>query len=174
MADLNDLEARVKAMERAVAVVEDVEAIKRLKHKYFRCLDLKLWDDLAECFTEDATTSYTDGKYSLSGVEAIVRFLKKGLGSTAVLSMHQGHQPEIDITGDTTAKGIWTSEAGLIITDRNVSTREVNIYHDEYVKIGGQWKIKHTGYKRLFEEAWDRGETKSLRITANMFAPRKE
>ena len=174
MAGAEELEARLKRLERDLQVLKDVEDIKQLKGKYFRCLDSKLWDELAECFTEDATTSYTDGKYSLSGVEAIIGFLKKSLGPDTVLSMHQGHQPEIDITSDTTAKGTWTSEAGLIITDRNVSTREVNIYYDEYVKIGGQWKIKHTGYRRLFEEAWDRGETKSLRLTANMFAPRKE
>jgi bile-acid 7alpha-dehydratase len=174
MAEAKDMEARMKALEQRLAVTEDIEAIKRLKHKYFRCLDLKLWDELAECFIEDATTSYTDGKYSLSGVEAIIAFLRKSLGAATVLSMHQGHQPEIDLTSGTAARGIWTSEAGLIITDRNVSTREVNFYQDEYVKIGGQWKIKHTGYRRLFEEAWDRGETKSLRITANMFAPRKE
>ena len=165
--DLKELEARIR-------VLEDIEAIKRLKHKYFRCLDAKLWDELADCFVENATTSYTDGKYSFRGVEAIISFLKKSLGADTVVSMHQGHQPEIDITSETTAKGIWTSEAGLIITDRNVSTREVNFYYDEYVKIGGQWKIKHTGYRRLFEEVWDRGETKSLRLMANMFAPRKE
>ena len=131
MTDAKDLEARVKALERRIAVSEDIEAIKRLKHKYFRCLDAKLWDELAQCFTEDATTSYTDGKYSFHGVEAIIGFLKKSLGATTVLGMHQGHQPEIDITSETTANGIWTSEAGLIITDRNVSTREVNFYHDE-------------------------------------------
>lgn len=174
MTEAKDVETRVKALERKMAIAEDIEAIKRLKHKYFRCLDSKLWDELAECFTEDATTSYTDGKYSFRGVEAIIEFLKKSLGADTVISMHQGHQPEIDITSETTAKGIWTSEAGLIITDRNVSTREVNFYHDEYVKVGGQWKMKHTGYKRLFEEVWDRGESKSLRLMANMFAPRKE
>ena len=170
MTDAKDLEARIKALEQKVAVTEDIEAIKRLKHKYFRCLDSKLWDELAQCFTEDATTSYTDGKYSFRGVEAIIGFLKKGLGADTVVSMHQGHQPEIDIISETTARGIWTSEAGLIIMDRNVSTREVNFYHDEYVKVGGQWKIKHTGYRRLFEESSDRGETK---LHANMFAPPK-
>lgn len=171
MADLKDLEARLQALERRAAVAEDIEAIKRLKHKYFRCLDSKLWDELAECFAPDATTSYTDGKYSFKGIEAIMGFLKKSLGSANVLGMHQGHQPEIDITGETTAMGIWTSEAGLIIIDRNVVTREVNFYHDEYVKVGGQWKIKHTGYRRLFEEAANRGETKLLN---SMFAPRPE
>ena len=171
MADTKDLEARIKSLEQKAVATEDIEAIKRLKHKYFRCLDSKLWDEMAECFTEDATTSYTDGKYSFKGVEAIIGFLKKSLGGDNVLSMHQGHQPEIDITSEATAKGIWTSEAGLIITDRNVSTREVNFYYDEYAKVGGQWKIKHTGYKRLFEEAWNREGTK---LIANMFAPRKE
>ena len=79
MADLGDLEARLKALENRVAVTEDIEAIKRLKHKYFRCLDCKLWDELAECFTEDATTSYTDGKYSFRGVDAIIGFLHHSL-----------------------------------------------------------------------------------------------
>lgn len=171
MADQKELEARLQDLERRVAAAEDLEAIKRLKHRYFRCLDCKLWEEMAECFVPDATTSYTDGKYSFQGIEAIMGFLKKSLGSDNVLSMHQGHQPEIDITSATTAKGIWTSEAGLVIIDRNVSTREVNFYHDEYVKVAGQWKIKHTGYRRLFEEAADRGQTKLL---ANMFAPRKE
>jgi bile-acid 7alpha-dehydratase len=171
MADSKEMEARLQALEHRLAVTEDIEAIKRLKHKYFRCLDSKLWDEMAELFVADATTSYTDGKYSFEGIEAIIGFLKKSLGPDNVLSMHQGHQPEIDITSDTTAKGIWTSEAGLVILDRNVATREVNFYHDEYVKVGGQWKIKHTGYRRLFEEAANRGETKLL---ANMFAPRKE
>ena len=49
--------------------------------------------------------------------------------------------------------------------------RGAAFYRDEYVKIKGQWKIKHTGYNRIFEEVWDRGETKSCKITANMHEP---
>lgn len=169
-----DLAAQIKSLEENVRMLSDIEAIKRLKHKYFRCLDLKRWDELAECFTEDATTSYTDGKFSFQGVGAIIGFLKKSLGSGSVLSMHQGHQPEIDLTSTTTAKGTWAADAGLVILPANMSTREVNFYFDDYVKIDGQWKIKHTGYVRVFEESWDRSETKSLKLVANMFAERKE
>ena len=25
------------------------------------------------------------------------------------------------------------------------------IYHDEYVKVGGEWRISTTGYERIFE-----------------------
>jgi hypothetical protein len=52
VADLAELEARMKRFE-------DIEAIKRLKYKYFRILDSNLWDELAECFTEQATTAYS-------------------------------------------------------------------------------------------------------------------
>ena len=32
----------------------DIEAIKRVKYAYLRCLDQKLWDEMADVFTEDA------------------------------------------------------------------------------------------------------------------------
>ena len=46
MTELRDLEARIRALE-------DIEAIKRLKHKYFRCIDKGLWDEIGNCFAED-------------------------------------------------------------------------------------------------------------------------
>jgi len=170
VAGAEELEERLKRLEREIQVLKDIEAIKQLKGKYFRCLDSKLWEELAECFTEDATTSYSGGKYSFKGREAIIKFLKEGLGVGSV-SMHQGHHPEIEITGETTAKGIWSFEDYLIIKKVNRGLRGVAFYHDEYAKVNGQWKIKHTGYRRVFEEVWDRGETKSLKITQNMHEP---
>ena len=32
-----------------------IEEIRQVKHCYLRCVDLKLWDDLADTFTQDAT-----------------------------------------------------------------------------------------------------------------------
>jgi bile-acid 7alpha-dehydratase len=161
MADLADMEARMKHLE-------DIEAIKRLKYKYLRCLDSKLWYELAECFTEDATTSYSRGKYSFQGREAIMQFLKESLGPT-MISMHHGHHPEIEITGDSTARGIWALEDYLIIAQANTGLRGAAFYQDEYVKVNGEWKIKSTGYDRTFQERWDRRETPSLKVTESMF-----
>jgi bile-acid 7alpha-dehydratase len=170
VSDASKLEARLKKLERAQAIRDDVEAIKRLKYRYFRCLDSKLWDELAQCFTEDATTSYSGGKYAFQGRNAIMNFLSEGLGPT-MISMHHGHHPEIEITGKTMAKGIWALHDYVIVTQSNVSLRGASFYHDEYVKVRGQWKIQHTGYDRVFEEMWDRSETKTLKITRSMFAP---
>jgi hypothetical protein len=73
------------------------------------------------------------------------------------------------MTGDTTAKGVWALYDYVIITPVNMSLRGAAFYHDEYVKVSGEWKIKHTGYERIFEEVWDRGDIKSLNITESMF-----
>ena len=167
MADLTDLEARIKRLEDIEATKGDIEAIKRVKYKYFRCLDSKLWDELAECFTEDATTNYRDGKWVCQGVDQIVQFLKR-LRYTR-LSVHQGHHPEIEVTSDTSAKGVWSFNDYVIDSQANTSLRGAGFYYDEYVKVNGEWKIKLTGYTRTFEETWDRGETKSLKLTADRF-----
>ena len=151
----------------------EIEAIKRLKYKYLRCVDSKKWDELAECFTENATSSFASGAYSFDGRDAIIDFLKEGLPRTR-LSMHQGHQPEIEITSQTTATGIWALEDYLIDTVGNWSMRGAAFYRDEYVKTDGKWRIKSTGYDRLFEEFWDRGDSPSSKLTQNMFASSDE
>ena len=35
-----------------------LEEIRQVKYCYLRCVDLKLWDELAEVFTPDATVDY--------------------------------------------------------------------------------------------------------------------
>src|SRR6266478_2905562 len=99
MADPTNLERRIQALE-------DIEAIKRLKHRYWRCLDLKLWDELAGCFAPDASVDYGEGRYRFQGVEAIMRFLTQSLGrESGALGVHHGGHPEIELTGATTAHG---------------------------------------------------------------------
>ena len=168
MADLGDLEARIKRLEEIEAVRNDIEAIKKVKYKYFRCLDSKLWDEMKECFTEDATTDYRSGTWTFQGVDAIVEFLSTSLVHQN--SVHQGHHPEIEITGDTTATGVWSFNDYVINRKRHRSLKGAGFYYDEYVKVDGQWKMKLTGYVRTFEEMWDRGDTPSLKLTANRFA----
>jgi len=44
-----------------MADLQEIEAIKRLKYRYCRSLDLKRWDDLEQCLTEDCRSAYGDG-----------------------------------------------------------------------------------------------------------------
>ncbi len=72
MNPLGEIEARVRRLE-------DIEAIKKLKAKYWRCVDRKLWDEMNEVFTEEATADYGPN-IKLKGRQAIVQFLKSSLG----------------------------------------------------------------------------------------------
>jgi hypothetical protein len=133
----------------AIRILLDTEAIKKLKAKYWRCADNKLWDGLATVFTEDATLEY--GTENPKGREAIIEFLKNSTGNKKIVTIHQGHNPEIDITGENTAKGIWALHDYLIFGSR-MSLNGWGYYYDEYVKINGEWKIKSTKITRIREE----------------------
>src|SRR5437867_13336133 len=101
MATIEELETRLRTLE-------DLEAIRRLKYCYWRCLDQKRWDELADCFTEDATVSYGEGRYRFAGRAAIIGFLRDALGAgSGSVGVHHGHHPEIELTGPTTARGSW-------------------------------------------------------------------
>jgi hypothetical protein len=150
--------------------LQEIEAIKRLKYRYCRCLDEKRWEELGECLIENATAAYSDGTYSFAGRAAILGFLREALGPTTRISSHQVHQPEIDLTSPTTATGVWALEDLVIETSANVTIRGTAFYRDEYVKVGGEWKIKSTGYSRIYEEMQSRTETPSLRLTINRWA----
>lgn len=145
----------------------ELEAIKRVKYKYLRCLDQKLWDDVADVFTEDAVAAYSGGKYTYEGREAIVEFLVQNMGAETMHSSHRCHHPEIDLTGPDTAIGVWALEDVVVMTDWNLTVRGAAFYTDEYRKVDGDWKISRTGYKRTYEEIQPRGNVAGLKLTAS-------
>ena len=150
-------------VERRLRALEDVAAIERLKYRYWRCLDLKLWDELADCFTPEATVSYGDGKYSFSGVEAIMKFLRDSLGvDRGTVTLHHGHHPEIILTGDDMATGIFALDNYLFNERQNRSLRMGAYYEDRFVRQGGAWKLAHSGYRVVFQEEWKRSDWPSL------------
>ncbi len=149
--------------------LDEIEAIKRLKYRYLRHLDLKEWDALAECLSADATASYDDGKYAFSGREQIMEFLRQALGATTRITSHRCHQAEIDVTGATSATATWALDDVVIDTEGGFTLRGAAFYTDTYEKIGTDWKIKSTGYRRLYEEVESRQDTPSLRLTSSYF-----
>ena len=148
----------------------EIEAIKQLKARYMRSVDTKDWDTLATTFAPDACSEYSDGKYRFDGRDAIVGFLCESLGSFEIATMHQSHTPEIEITGATSALGTWYFE-DVVINSAAVSKHMpagtvlhgTGIYHDEYVKLEGEWKISLTGYERIFETLEPRNPGARLR-----------
>jgi len=131
--------------------LEEIEELKKLKYRYFRHLDCKQFDAMLELFAEGASTSYNSGEHSYGGKAAIREFFDTAMSSSKILHQHQGHHPEIELTSDTTATGVWYMDDTVHILEHNLKIRGNGIYWDEYVKVDGKWKILHTGYERLWE-----------------------
>jgi hypothetical protein len=72
-----------------------LESIRQAKYRYLRCVDLKLWDELADTFTPDATADYGTPALGeplrLSGRDAIVAFMRKSLGP-GIITTHFASQ----------------------------------------------------------------------------------
>ena len=130
----------------------EIEAIKQLKYRYMRGVDEKRWDEIEACFVPEASCAYSGGKYAFEGREAIVKFLIGSMDRPTFLSAHRVHQPEIELTSDTTATGIWALDDYVIDDQHGVTIHGAAFYRDRYVKRDGEWKIEHTGYTRTFEQ----------------------
>ena len=89
----------------------------------------------------------------LTGLPIVVLPLiaKYTVGKVGVYWWHQGHHPEIELISDTTATGVWYMDDTVHVLEHNLKIRGNGIYWDDYVKVGGQWKIQHTGYERVWE-----------------------
>lgn len=136
-------------LEERITRLEDIEAIRMLQAKYQRCLDSRDFDGVASCFTDDASSSYGNGKMSYEGKDAIIKFLCSVMALSRP-STHFIHGGEIDVNGDT-ATGIWYLEDHLVAEKYFVELFGAAVYHVSYKKINGKWFIFHIGYERQFE-----------------------
>lgn len=148
----------------------ELEAIKRLKYAYLRCLDTKAWDELATLFIEGAEASYSGGRYHYVGRDEIVGFISRNMGAETFHSSHRCHHPEIDLTGPTTATGTWALEDVVVETQWDIIIHGAAFYTDDYVKEGGRWLIARTGYKRTYEQLVPRSALPGAQITASWWA----
>ena len=150
-----------------------IEEIRRLKHRYLRCLDLKRWDEFALTLTVDATADYgtqvRGDRLALTGREEIAAFMSRRLGPE-VITVHFAGQPEIDVDGDK-ATGTWNLMDTVIATERQVVIQGAAFYEDRYRRdADGVWRISHTGYDRTYEAMTALADVPGFKLTANRWA----
>jgi SnoaL-like domain len=143
----------------------EIELIRQLKYRYVRFIDTKRWDDLAGLFLPDATASYGGGARVCEGRDAIMAFLVDSMADEQMLTSHKVHQPEITLTGSDTAEGVWALDDVVVLGTLGTTVRGASFYDDRYAKADGDWRIAHTGYRRIYEEIEPRRD--DLRLTAS-------
>lgn len=144
----------------------DLEALKRLKYAYLRCLDQKDWTGLAELLCEDATAAYSGGRYTFTGREEIVAFVERNMGREQFHSSHRAHHPEITLDGDRAA-ATWALEDVVVDAEWDLLLVGAAFYEDVYRREEGRWLIEHTGYRRSFEITMPTTSIEGFALTAS-------
>jgi hypothetical protein len=136
----------------AVQRLLDIEAIKQLKARYFRCMDQKRWHEWGEVFARDAVLEVPEANMVTTGRDAIVAGVSSLLEGAR--TVHHGHMPEIEVTGRDTARGTWAmfdyvewppnADDGT-----RVGLQGFGHYFEEYVREDGEWRISRSRLVRL-------------------------
>lgn len=151
-----------------------IEEIRQLKFRYFRCLDLKLWEEFGECLTDDITARFgtkamSEPVHHDSRAE-VVAFMSEHLGPE-VITVHVASHPEITVDGDS-ATGSWLFEDTVIATAFDVLIRGGGYYTDRYRRdADGSWRIAGTQYDRIYESMTSLADLPSFQLIANMWDP---
>lgn len=149
-----------------------IEEIKRLKARYFRCLDTRDWAGYLAVFTPDATIDTSEAfvpkdhmgaPIIIDGVVPpapnpafrspdIVKFVAELRETLAgVSTVHHGHMPEIELTSPTTAVGIWSME-DMLRWPKGSAMRDMHgfgHYRETYQRLPVGWRIKTLKLTRL-------------------------
>ena len=150
------------------------EEIKRLKYRYFRTLDLKLWDEFGDCLAEDIVARYgtqaMEEPLHYDNRADVVAFMSDNLG-TDVVTVHVANHPEISVDGDA-AEGSWVFEDTVIVPAFQVQIRGAGYYRDTYRRdTDGAWRIASTQYERIYEAVTSLADTPSFKLIANRWDP---
>lgn len=143
-------------LERRVAALEAAEAIRALKHRYWRACDAKDPEAFRACFVaEGADVDFGpmgrfDDADGIAEVFRQVALARQADGRPVVLDMHHGMHPDIDVLDATHATGRWTlrfRQLNLVDDTETVAAIE---YDDDYVVEEGRWRIRRSHTRTLW------------------------
>lgn len=89
---------------RRIEILEAREAVREAMCRYWRVLDYKLWQELEDCFTEDADADWGTANWQAQGRGQIFEFLHSNEGQGGMRLSHFGHNAEVSIDADDPGK----------------------------------------------------------------------
>ena len=142
------------------------DELTQLKARYFRGVDTCDGDLVRSLLAEDCVLDYrgccvdpATGRDFIPAMNVVLRgraaWKSDGMSSLGIVSVHQGHNFELDFTSDTTAKGIWSMTDRLWFPAGGPFSLMTGYghYRETYEKSGGAWLLKTTHVTRIRVEA---------------------
>jgi SnoaL-like domain len=142
------------------------DEITQLKARYFRGVDTCDGDLVRGILAEDCELNYmgccTDPKTGRDFIPAMNVILRgrsswrsDGMSRLGIVSVHHGHNFELEFTSDTTARGIWSMTDRLYFPPGGQFSLLTGYGHylETYERIGRRWMLKTTHITRIRVEA---------------------
>lgn len=146
----------------AVAKITAIEEIRQLKARYFRGVDCSDGELVKALLAEDCVLDYrgccTDpasGQDFLPPMNVVLKgrnaWQSDGMSRLGIVSVHQGHNFEVEFDSDSSARGIWSMTDRMYFPPGGEFTQLTGYghYHETYEKLGGVWLLKTTRITRL-------------------------
>ena len=138
-------EDRLQHLEAELDRLRALEDIRQLKARYLNACDRQDPEAVRECFAEGEVAIDMDYFGQCHNRDEFVDgiFVPRGCHDH-VLDMHHCANPEIELLDGDTARGTWS------LNYRNINTRDQTLtlmsalYHDEYRRIDGAWKVSRS------------------------------
>lgn len=138
----------------AVTTLWEIEQIRQLKARYFRLMDTKQWDQWRSLFTDDMRfwndnlPDPTSRQPITTTGDAFVHMVSRILSNA--VTVHHGQMPEIELTGEHSARGIWSMYDQLQDPEKKLDFEGYGHYYETYERgEDGRWRIKDMHLTRL-------------------------
>ena len=143
--EIKSLKKQVKARDRQIQTLQDIEDIKRLQCVYGYYLEHWMSDEIIDCFSKSPEVSGTFVEGTYKGPEGIRKYFGPGrVVPPEFLHMVMQVSPVITVAKDgKTAQGRWYGY-GTILSRHTVPLDPAYmavIYEMDYIKEDGVWKI---------------------------------
>ena len=144
-----------QSLEERLQVLEDVEAIKKLKARYTLAVDARDAEGIVSLFTADGVwDGGSFGRYE--GTDAVRSFFRL-VPERLSFFVHYVSNPLIEIDGNR-ATGSWYLLEPCTFAQGNRPVWGSARYEECYRRVGGEWKFEEMRLVSLFwtpyEEGW--------------------
>ncbi|MBS7662080.1 nuclear transport factor 2 family protein [Pseudomonas lalucatii] len=135
------------SLEQRIARLEALEAIRRLKHRYLNACDLKDVECIRDCFAAGEVLIDYGPLGLFKEREAFVALYRELACRDAVIDLHHGANPEIELLSASEAEGRWALWYFNIDASSGATRQLGGFYQDRYRLTEAGWKIVETRFR---------------------------
>jgi hypothetical protein len=156
-APMTDLATRLQRLE-------DIEALRQLKARYFHACDRKDTATLRDCFVEGPLLIDYGAIGRFGTREAFLTVYEALACHPHIIDMHHGQNAQIDWGSPTEARAVWDLYFFQTNTQTGTFTQLAGSYSDRYEKHDGRWQIAETVFQPTSTLALDTVDDRLRRV----------